>query len=299
MNENKTRKEPKYKVSERIDEYSRIFGSKDFSTRIMQEGIFRGVTRIVGVDLNKFFDELISSSANTCMYYLINLQRKTGQWDEVILNMCGDEIYGIYGVFLDKKVLGREAYSVLIDSIKRNMYKVGIIEAIELGKELGRRKAVKNKMRKISHESTKIHVQETQTRDNDEAQRLISEKRTSIHEAKRAVNKRARGKKAILVKDALRYDRLIFKFNTVIAEYMKQYGITISKIIVKGDDKNLDVVIYVTKLRNVYRKDLSKYANDIAKIIVDTVREEALKINHITVTLTHGLYTIKFSKTLQ
>ncbi len=327
MGEDKAKKEFEYKISEKIDEYSEKITSREFSARVTLEGVFKGITRIVGSELNKFFDELIKSSANTCMYYRISLRRRTGQWDEVIIVMCGDTIVGLYGVFLDNKVFGKKALSELIDLIKKNTYKVGIIELIELRKELVKKfigysptvlaeKTVEEmKVEKIDLGSPgslnqeigleetlqleRIEYSSTQPVDVSEAQNVLPERILSIYRMKRPVEVGVREKRPIQVEEALKYDKLVFKFNDSITNYMDQYGIIVSKVEIDGDDKSLNITAYITKLRKASKEDLFKYANDIAEILIETISEEAVEINRVTVTIKHGLYTIKVSKSLQ
>ncbi|RLF02046.1 MAG: hypothetical protein DRJ64_09800 [Thermoprotei archaeon] len=327
MSEDKAEKEFEYKVSEKIDEYSEKITSREFSARVTLEGVFKGITRIMGSELNKFFDELIKSSANTCMYYHISLRRRTGQWDEVIIVMCGNTIIGLYGVFLDNKVFGKKALSELIDLIKKNTYKIGIIELIELGKELVKKfigysptvlaektieekKTEKIDLGSLSSLSQEIGLEETlqlerieysstQPVDVSEVQNVLPERILSIYGMKRPVEIGVREKHPIPVEEALKYDKLVFKFNDSITNYMDQYGIIVSKVEINGDDKSLNITAYITKLRKASKEDLFKYANDIAEILTETISEEAVEINRVTVTIKHGLYTIKVSKTLQ
>ncbi len=327
MGEDKAERGLEYRVLEKIDEYSEKITSREFSARVTLEGVFKGITRIVGSDLNKFFDELIKSSANTCMYYHISLRRRTGQWDEVIIVMCGNTIVGLYGVFLNNKVIGKKALSELIDLIKKNTYKVGIIELIELGKELvkkfigyspvvlsektvRRRKTEKIDLESLSNLNQEIGFEETlqleriecsstQPVDVSEAQNVLPERIISIYGMKRPVEVGVEEKRPIPIGEALKYDRLVFKFNDSITSYMEQYGIIVSKVEINGDDKNLNITAYITKLRKASKEDLFKYANDIAEILIETIGEEAVEINRVTVTIKHGLYTIKVSKILQ
>ncbi len=327
MSIDKAEKELEYKISEKIDEYSEKITSREFSARVTLEGVFKGITRIVGSELDKFFDELIKSSENTCMYYHVSLRRKTGQWDEVIIVMCGNTIVGLYGVFLNNKVFGKRALSELIDLIKKNTYKVGIIELIELRKELIKKfigysptvsseKTVEEKKaekinlgslksldQEIGLEETlqleRIEYSSTQPVDVSEAQNVLPERILSIYGMKKSVEVGVREKRPIPVEEALKYDKLVFKFNDSITNYMDQYGIIVSKVEINGDEKSLNVTTYITKLRKASKEDLFKYANNIAKILTETISEEAVEIKRVTVTIKHGLYTIKVSKTLQ
>ncbi len=314
-------------VSEKIDEYSEKITSREFNARVTLEGIFKGITRIVGSELNRFFDELIKSSQGKCMYYRISLRRRTGQWDEVVIIMCGNTVIGIYGHFLNDKVVGKKALSELVDLLRKNTYKVGIIELIELNKDLitkftgyepvelvektaEGKKEEKIETRRFNNLNQEIGLEETlqlerieysstQPVDVSEAQNILPERILSIYRVKKPIEVEIREKHPITVEEALKYDRLVFKFNDNITNYMDQYGVVISKMEIDGDDKNLNITAYITKLKRASKEDLFKYANDIASMFSDIIDEEDIGISRITVTIKHGLYTIKVSKTLQ
>lgn len=115
---------------EEIEEASKKLKDTFIQAYINLHGSFQGITRISSNEIANVFQEIVKDK-NRCYFHRLNL-RRNGEWDEILIVLCGNTIIAIHGYIEDKELLGVAALKKLAESINKGKYTHGIIETIEI-----------------------------------------------------------------------------------------------------------------------------------------------------------------------
>jgi uncharacterized alkaline shock family protein YloU len=316
-----------------IDEISEKIQSSVFEAYITLEGVFQGVTRIIGDEIVGIFKELIDKSRGKCIYNRVSLRRNDGSWDEISVLVCNGIAIAAAGEINGERVLGSKALRQLAIYINKNIYTAGVIEVTELSADfvkkrlgidvskLGRVEAIEERKSEKpaaspKHKEIEELVSEkeiapattipVETSISKTAPLPISEAKkflpphllpviSTLRETREVIEERKI--KPVKISEALQIDKSVLEFSDRVVKYAFDNRISISQIIVRGEPKNLEIEVTVTRLGLTRKREkMINLANNIADLMEDIFAKNNTSLNRLTVVVRHGYDAVKVSR---
>jgi hypothetical protein len=316
-----------------IDEVSEKIQSSAFEAYITLEGVFQGVTRIIGDEIIGIFKELIDKSRGKCIYNRISLRRSDGSWDEVSVLVCNGIAVAAAGEIGGERVLGSRALRQLAIYINRNTYTAGVIEVTELSADfvkkrlgidiskLGRVEAIEEKKpERLTTPPKPKEIEElvggkeiapattipVETSISKTAPLPISEARKFLpphllpaistpRETREIIEERKA--KPVKISEALLIDKPVLEFSDRVIKYAFDNRISISQVVIRGEPKDLEIEVTVTRLGLTRKREkMINLANSIADLMEDISVKNNVSLNRLTVIVRHGYDAVKVSR---
>ncbi len=115
---------------EEIEEASKKLKDTFIQAYINLHGNFQGITRVSAGEIGNIFKDLIKEPSR-CYFHRLNL-RRNGEWDELLIILCGNTVVASHGYIKEKEVSGVTALEELAKNVNSEVYTHGIIETIEI-----------------------------------------------------------------------------------------------------------------------------------------------------------------------
>ena len=167
-----------------IEETSKKLKDTFIQAYINLHGNFQGIIRVASSEIPNVFKELVREPGR-CYFYRLNM-RRDGEWDEILIILCGNTVIASHGVIGDKEVEGVKALEELVKNINKEVYTHGIIETIELSPRL-----IEEKL----GVSVKHLISEAKVEKKEEKPRLVAEEKPP--EIEEVVEKSVKSEEAI------------------------------------------------------------------------------------------------------
>lgn len=324
-------KEIELEYYERLNDVSIKLKDTALQAYISLNGVFIGLNRYSGKDIVDIYKSIIRES-NRCFFHRISL-RRNGEWDEVLLIICGKLIIASYGFVENREAFGKELLENVVNNINANKYTHCVLETMEIPlklieEKLGidvksiviEEKVVEEKPVEIEKPSLKTEekpveiekiVEEMTTRETvatipietsvSRTETIPEEKVVEREKVETALIEKPSPetyiRKPVVLEEITQLDKPVIEFSDKLVSLADRESIGLTNVVVYGDQDKLDVEIVVSKIGwSKKRERMIKLAENIADILSNILLKHNAPQRELTVTIRHGLNAVKISK---
>ncbi len=296
-----------------IDNASEKLKDSSVQAYINLHGSFQGIVRVTGSEIANVISELVKKSIDRCYFHRLSFKRN-GEWDELLLVLCGDTVIASYGEVEGKEEVGVKSLEKIVKNINEDKYTHGIIEMIEVPLKLVENKlgvkvealAVKEKEEKEEVKEEKLVAEEKPPEierfiEGAEAvatipvetsvsktEMLPEEKREIPPETAPALGlpptipkreekprvEEAPTRKPMVLEEVVSLDKSMLELSDRLINLASSENVNISNVVVQGDPDRLEVEMIITKLG--WSKKRNKMLN-IANSVADVLSDVLIK----------------------